>query len=97
MEHQKITAAYVMGPLGEPLTLELLPSAVTTRWTARRKAEVVAAIGGGLLTLDEACDRYGLSLEELIAWRRSFERAGLAGLRTTKVQLYREHWERRGA
>src|SRR4051794_12342465 len=97
MEHQKITAVYVIGPLGERLTLDLLPSVTTKRWVARRKAEVVAALEGGLLTLDDACERYGLSMEELAAWRRSFERAGLAGLRTTKVQEYREHWERRGA
>lgn len=97
MEYQNITAAYVIGPLGERLTMALLPSADTKRWVARRKAEVVAAIEGGLLTLDEACDRYGLSLEELIAWRRGLERAGFAGLRTTKVQHYRTQWERRGA
>ncbi|WP_332819138.1 CtrA inhibitor SciP [Sphingopyxis sp.] len=79
----------VMGPLG-PLTLEDLPSSATTYWVSRRKAEVLAAIDGGLLSLNEACKRYRLSLEELAAWRRSIDRAGIAGLRVTKAQRYRD-------
>lgn len=80
----------VMGPLG-PLTIEDLPSSATTYWVSRRKAEVLAAIDGGMLSITEACERYRLSLEELAAWRRSIERAGIAGLRITKVQRYRDH------
>lgn len=49
----------VMGPLG-PLTKEDLPSSCTTYWVSRRKAEVLAAIDGGLLSLDEASERYRL-------------------------------------
>ena len=64
LENQKIRPAQVIGPLGEPLTLDSLPPATTTRWVVRRKAEVVAAVAGGLLTVDEACKRYTLSLEE---------------------------------
>ena len=80
----------VMGPLG-PLTIEDLSSSATTHWVSRRKAEVLAAIDGGMLSITEACERYRLSLEELAAWRRSIERAGIAGLRVTKVQRYRNH------
>ena len=58
LENQKIRPAQVIGPLGEPLTLDSLPPAETTRWVVRRKAEVVAAVSGGLLTVDEACKRY---------------------------------------
>ena len=43
IENQKIRPARVIGPLGEPLTLESLPPPETTRWVVRRKAEVVAA------------------------------------------------------
>ena len=32
LENQKIRPAQVIGPLGEPLTLESLPPASTTRW-----------------------------------------------------------------
>jgi len=80
--------AAVMGPLG-PLTIDDLPSSGTTYWVSRRKAEVLAAIDGGLLSLEEACDRYRLSNEEIGSWRRALDRAGLPGLRITKLQRYR--------
>ncbi|HWV59366.1 MAG TPA: DUF1153 domain-containing protein [Sphingopyxis sp.] len=78
----------VMGPLG-PLTIDDLPSSGTIYWVGRRKAEVLAAIDGGLLSLEEACDRYRLSNEEIGSWRRSLDRSGLPGLRITKLQRYR--------
>ncbi len=46
---------YVIGPDGSPLTIADLPPANTRRWVIRRKAEVVAAVRGGLLSLEEAC------------------------------------------
>jgi hypothetical protein len=49
----------------------------------------VAAVRGGLLTLDEACERYSLTNEEFLAWQKSIDRHGLAGLRTTRLQQYR--------
>lgn len=79
----------VIGPEGTPLTLADLPKPNTVRWVIRRKAEVVAAVRGGLLTLDGALERYGLSSEEFMAWQRSIESHGIAGLRTTRVQQYR--------
>ena len=83
----------VIGPVGELLTLAGLPSSAC-RWTARRKAEIVAAVRGGLLTFEEACDRYSLSMEELIDWQRSENRSGIQGLRVTRVQHYREMYEK---
>ncbi len=82
--------ARIMGPDGRLLTLDDLPPPGTTRWVIRRKAEVVAAVRGGLLTLEEACARYSLSIEEFLSWQRAIERHGLAGLRTTRIQQYRE-------
>lgn len=79
----------VIGPEGTPLTLADLPKPDTVRWVIRRKAEVVAAVRGGLLTLDTACERYGLTNEEFMTWQRSIESHGIAGLRTTRVQQYR--------
>lgn len=79
----------VIGPEGTPLTLADLPKPNTVRWVIRRKAEVVAAVRGGLLTLDGALDRYGLTAEEFMSWQRSIESYGIAGLRTTRVQQYR--------
>jgi hypothetical protein len=80
--------------LGEPLTLEDLPPQNTQRWVPRRKAEVVAAVNGGLLTVDEACERYALTMEEFVSWQRAVERSGLPGLRVTRTQRYRELYER---
>ena len=80
---------YVIGPDGSPLTIADLPPPSTKRWVIRRKAEVVAAVRGGLLTLDEACERYQLTNEEFLAWQQSIDRHGLAGLRTTRIQQYR--------
>ncbi|MCG2841896.1 DUF1153 domain-containing protein [Sandaracinobacter sp. RS1-74] len=79
------------GPLGRPITLETLPPADTRRWVVRRKAEVIAAIRGGLLTAAEACARYRLSPEELELWQDSLDRAGVPGLRVTRIQLYRDY------
>jgi hypothetical protein len=80
---------YVIGPTGAALTLSDLPPANTQRWVIRRKAEVVAAVHGGLLTLDEACARYSLTSEEFLGWQQSIEQHGMAGLRTTRIQQYR--------
>lgn len=80
---------YVIGPTGSPLTLNDLPPANTQRWVIRRKAEVVAAVRGGLLSLDDACARYKLTSEEFGGWQDAIDQYGLAGLRTTRIQQYR--------
>ena len=80
---------YVIGPDGSPLTLADLPAGETTRWVIRRKAQVVAAVRGGLLSLEEACSRYTLTVDAFLAWQNSIDRHGLAGLRTTRTQFYR--------
>ena len=97
IENQKIRPAMVIGPLGEPLTLESLPAPTTTRWVVRRKAEVVAAVKGGLISADDACERYGLSPEEFAAWERAVDRVGMPGLRVTRVQHYRALYDRESA
>ncbi len=84
----------VIGPLGETLALDNLPPPSLNRWVIRRKAEVVAAVNGGLLTIDEACVRYGLTLEEFASWQRAVDRSGMQGLRVTRIQHYRNLYER---
>ena len=83
----KTKPTLVAGPLG-PVTMDDLPSSSTTYWTARRKAEVLAAIDGGLMDFQEACARYSLSSEELGAWRRLLDRAGVPGLRITNRRAF---------
>jgi Protein of unknown function (DUF1153) len=77
----------VMGPYG-PVTAVDLPSAETKRWSIRRKATVTAAVKGGLLSLEEACSRYALDVEELLSWQYCIDHYGLQGLRTTRAQFY---------
>jgi hypothetical protein len=88
-KHAHAGVSYVIGPDGAPLTLMDLPAPETKRWVARRKAEVVAAVRGGLLSLDEACTRYALTLEEFVSWERAIQQFGLPGLRATHMQEYR--------
>ena len=94
IENQKFRPAQVIGPLGEPLTLDTLPPPETRRWVVRRKAEVVAAVNGGLLTVDEVCERYALTLEEFAGWQRAVDRSGMPGLRVTRIQHYKSVYER---
>lgn len=67
-----------------------LPPPDTKRWVVRRKAAVVAAVRAGVITVQEACRRYQLSEEEFSAWQRAFDVYGLRGLRTTRIQSYRD-------
>ncbi|MDX6750248.1 DUF1153 domain-containing protein [Geminicoccaceae bacterium 1502E] len=71
------------------LRLEDLPPPDTRRWVARRKAQVVRAVRAGLLTLEQACGRYGLTLEEYASWERLIDRHGVSGLRVTRLQSLR--------
>jgi hypothetical protein len=71
------------------LTITDLPAPGTKRWVIRRKAEVIAAVRGGLLSIEEACSRYMLTVDELLSWQSSLDPHGLAGLRTTRIQQYR--------
>jgi hypothetical protein len=80
---------YVVGLNGDVITLADLPSPRTKRWVIRRKAEVVLAVHGGLLSLEDACRRYQLTPEEFRAWQEAIERHGLLGLRSTHLQDYR--------
>jgi transposase-like protein len=67
---------------------DTLPPIDTQRWSPQRKALVIAAVRTGALSFEEACNRYQLSAEELIAWRRAIEMHGIGGLRVTRLQAY---------
>ncbi len=71
------------------MSIDDLPPPDTERWVIRRKAEVVAAVRAGLITLEEACERYRLSVEEFLSWQRLIDKHGMRGLRTTRLQQYR--------
>jgi hypothetical protein len=61
---------WVSGPNGESVSLDDLPDASTNHWGLLRKARVVAAVEGGLIALNEACQRYNMSSDEYYMWRR---------------------------
>jgi transposase-like protein len=66
-----------------------LPPANTVRWVARRKAEVVAAVHAGALSMMEACRRYRLSPEEFLEWERRYRAdEGLAGASRPRRALH---------
>jgi hypothetical protein len=79
-----------------PTSLASLPPPDTERWVARRKAQVVAAVQAGLLTIDEALARYKLSLEEFNGWQRGLYRHGLRGLQITHLQICKLADRRKG-
>ena len=81
----------------EPAGAVPLPSPDTKRWVVRRKAVVVAAVRNGSISLQEACRRYKLSVEEFLAWQRAIDRYGVPGLRVTRLQIYRDTDEPRSA
>lgn len=79
------------------LRLEDLPPPGTRRWVMRRKAEVVAAVKNGLLTLEEACQRYTLSVEEFLSWQELIEKHGVRALRATRLKDYRADTRKGGS
>ena len=87
-EGSMMRMTHVTRPDGRRLTVADLPSPDTKRWVIRRKAEVVTAVHAGLLSVEQACSRYSLSLAEFRSWERCIERFGVKGLRTTRTQLY---------
>jgi hypothetical protein len=76
-------------PDGRTMSRADLPPPDTTRWVASRKAAVVRGVDAGLISAEEACGRYGLSEEELAAWRSAVARFGERALKTTALQKYR--------
>ena len=75
----------VIGPRGNVLTRDNLPPPHTARWLAWRKAEIVTAVRGGLISLEEACVRYTLSADELDSWSAAYARHGLNGLKALRL------------
>jgi hypothetical protein len=85
-----------MSPLGRALTVDDLPPPGTKRWVMRRKAEVVAGVRAGLITLDEACRRYRLSADEYHSWERLLDDYGVSGLRATRLKELRANGQAAG-
>ncbi|WP_208349050.1 DUF1153 domain-containing protein [Pseudaestuariivita rosea] len=80
----------VMLPDGSIMTRADLPAQNIRRWVASRKAIVVRAVAHGLLSKEEALDRYDLSEEEFNSWCAAVADHGVAALKATALQKYRQ-------
>lgn len=69
--------------------ITLLPPPTTQRWVKSRKIAVIKAIENGVLTDEQACQRYSLTPEELESWKHALTRHGPGALRTTHLNRYR--------
>jgi hypothetical protein len=77
-------------PDGRTMTRADLPAPATQRWVASRKAAVVQAVDGGLISAEEALETWGLSVEELDSWRTAVARHGIRALKATALQRFRD-------
>jgi hypothetical protein len=57
---------------------------------ASRKAAVIKALQGGLISRDEALSRWSLSDEELGEWENALINFGESALKVTRTQQYRQ-------
>ncbi|MBI1208970.1 MAG: DUF1153 domain-containing protein [Azospirillum sp.] len=90
-EDRQVGMTVRVGPGSLSMTEDDLPPPDTKRWVMRRKAEVVAGVRCGLISLEEACRRYTLSVEEFLSWQRLIDSHGMRGLRATRLQDYRDN------
>jgi hypothetical protein len=74
----------VREPNGDVISPTDLPPPKERCWSARRKALVVQAVRGGLITLEQAQERYELSDEEFRQWGKDYDALGQAGLKTLR-------------
>jgi len=77
-------------PDGQVLSRADLPPETTRRWVVSRKIAVVRGVLYGLITQEEAMDKYGLSDEEFASWVKAVADHGEEALKATTVQKYRQ-------
>ncbi len=77
-------------PNGKIMSRADLPSETTRRWVASRKAAVVRGVTFGLISKEDALERYSLSEEEFTQWVHAVANHGEDALKTTSTQVYRQ-------
>lgn len=82
----RLDTDYIKNKKPDDESIADVPATLATRWVPRRKAQVVQAVRCGALSLDEACHRYALTLEEFRSWQQAIEKHGLPGLRATHAR-----------
>lgn len=86
------SADIIVFPVASDASIDAVPELPKPRqrWTARRKASVIESMRGGWVPVEEICDLYNISVDELLAWERDVDRYGVPGLRSTRYQIYRD-------
>jgi uncharacterized protein DUF1153 len=79
----------INGSDGRPVRMVAPPPAGIRRWVPQRKAEVVTAVRNGVLSIEQACERYALTVEEFLSWEEAIDHHGLQGLRINEIQHHR--------
>lgn len=74
---------------GSIMTRADLPAPQTQRWVASRKLAVVRGVVYGLISQDEALERYGLSREEFLEWVTAVTEHGEEALKATALRRFR--------
>lgn len=77
-------------PDGTTMTRADLPHPKTRRWVASRKQAVVNAVSCELISREHALNFYDISDEELRSWEDAVQNHGVAALRATAIQKYRQ-------
>ena len=84
------TVRAVTLPDGTIMSQADLPSVYTRRWVASRKAAVVRGVAYGLISREDALERYAISDEEFSSWVRAIAEFGEPALKATNIQKYRQ-------
>lgn len=77
-------------PDGTVMTRADLPPRTTVRWVASRKSAVVRGVLYGLISQEEALERYNISNDEFFEWISAVSTHGEEALKTTFLQKYRQ-------
>ena len=76
-------------PDGQVLTHADLPPQNTRRWVVSRKVAVVRGVLYGLISQEDALERYALSDEEFASWVKAVADHGEDALKAIALQRYR--------
>lgn len=75
--------------LSADLIQDALPPPNIQRWLVSHKVQVIHAVRAGIITLEDACRQYALSVEEFIQWQNLANRQTLPILsRKTKRSMH---------
>ena len=80
-----VRSAYFTGPDGRQITSAQLPPSCARALFPKGKVLVVEAVRHGLISVEEACERYRLSTDEYLSLQRSIDEA------STPTACLRDH------